>query len=164
VLRKLSLLSLMRGDMSEDAARAVIARTVRLFRIQQARLQELGSILRRIMAALSFDSARLQPLAGLRAGEPDVHQLLYSADEFDLDLGPQPSGPKWMITRQILGPCTGGQSSCTEQRTTCIPISTRSAGLACRWSRRAPISLVLHLPDALVEVSEIAVEDEYGSS
>ncbi|HEV2765189.1 MAG TPA: hypothetical protein VGV38_19555 [Pyrinomonadaceae bacterium] len=101
---------LMRSDDSEAAPRGAVAYALGLFRQRVAATAE-PSRLRRVLAALSFDSAGLTPAFGVRAGQPAAaRQLLYSAGESDLDLRVAPAGEgTWNVSGQLLGACSAGR-------------------------------------------------------
>ena len=101
------LVSLMRTDTAEDAPRDVKANAVALFRARAASAKT--SVVRRVLAALNFDSAQSSPAYGLRSGQPQARQFLYSAGDNDLDLRVKPSGESWVVSGQVLGQCAGGQ-------------------------------------------------------
>jgi hypothetical protein len=97
-------MTLMRTDDSTDAPAHVIDRAVRLMRPQEAG----PSLLRRVLATLSFDSAQMQPAFGLRAGQPAMRQLLFNAEGRDIDLRISGSGDVWIVAGQVLGSCQRG--------------------------------------------------------
>jgi len=101
------LINIMRTDNAEDAPRDVRANAVALFGVRGS--SRKTSVTQRLIAALSFDSARLSPSYGLRSGQPQARQLLYSVGENDLDLRIRPSGAEWFVSGQVLGQCEGGQ-------------------------------------------------------
>ena len=101
------VIGLMRTDTAEDAPREAITQAVSLFRSRPAVAEP--SVVRRIVAALSFDSRGMSPALGMRSGQTATRQLLYSAGENDLDLRVTPSGETWIISGQVLGQCTGGE-------------------------------------------------------
>jgi hypothetical protein len=101
------LVHLMRTDRAEDAPRDVRANVLDLFRMRASSIKP--SVVRRILAALSFDSAQSSPAYGLRSGQPQSRQFLYSAGENDLDLRVTPSGETWIVSGQVLGKCAGGE-------------------------------------------------------
>jgi anti-sigma factor RsiW len=82
-------ISLMRADKAEDAPRDVLSSVVNMFR---QRAEAKPSLVRRVLAALSFDSAQVAPAYGVRSGQATARQMLYSAGDNDLDLRVQPSG------------------------------------------------------------------------
>jgi hypothetical protein len=99
----------MRTDTAPDAPRDVRAFAVSLF----SRGENAGepSLLRRIVAALSFDStSNPAPAFGVRSGYATSRQLLYSAEENDIDLRITPEKENWIVAGQVLGEgCVGGR-------------------------------------------------------
>jgi hypothetical protein len=99
----------MRTDTAPDAPRDVRASAVSLF----SRGENAGepSLLRRIVAALSFDStSNLAPAFGVRSGYATSRQLLYSAEENDIDLRITLEKENWIVAGQVLGEgCVGGR-------------------------------------------------------
>lgn len=88
-----------------DAPPALVHRAVALFAAQAA-----PSLLRRIAAALSFDSWA-QPAAalGVRAPRAATRHLLYSAEGRDIDLRVTPVGAQtFALAGQVLGPDEAG--------------------------------------------------------
>jgi anti-sigma factor RsiW len=103
------LASLMRADTSEDAPPDLVAGVVRMFRARRTEAREPG-LLRRLVAALTFDSSSLTPVFGVRSGQAaPARQLLFSAGDFDVDLRLAPGGEGWTVSGQVLGPCPGGE-------------------------------------------------------
>jgi hypothetical protein len=101
------LIRLMRTDDAEGAPRDVIAHALNIFR-QRAGMSE-PSMLRRIVAALSFDSLKAAPAFGVRSGQATSRQLLFEAEGHDLDLRFLPQGEEWVVAGQVLGSgCAGG--------------------------------------------------------
>ena len=102
------LTSLMRADVSEDAPRGVLMNAVGLFRARRA--ERSPGLLRRVVAALTFDSSTLTPAFGVRSGQAaPARQLLFSAGDFDVDLRLASGGEGWTVSGQVLGPCAGGE-------------------------------------------------------
>ncbi|HEX8352641.1 MAG TPA: hypothetical protein VF611_07075 [Pyrinomonadaceae bacterium] len=103
------LAALMRADASEDAPPALVADVVRMFRARKGRAPEPGP-LRRLVAALTFDSSSLTPAFGVRSGQAaPARQLLFSADDLDVDLRLAQGPDGWTVSGQVLGACTGGE-------------------------------------------------------
>jgi len=99
---------LMRTDRAEDAPPRVIARAVNLFRLRPP-AEPQPSLVRRVLAALSFDSLQLAPTYGVRSGGLAARQLLYNAGENDLDLRLTSKDESWVVSGQVLGGgCSGG--------------------------------------------------------
>jgi anti-sigma factor ChrR (cupin superfamily) len=103
------VVNLMRHDTLEDAPRDVISQAVGIF--QRSLTGAKQSLLRRVIAALSFDSASLTPAYGVRSGQTATRQLLYSTGENELDLRVTPDEEAWIVSGQVLGQeqCAGGE-------------------------------------------------------
>lgn len=96
------LIALMRSDDSIDAPAHVLARAFRLVRREEA--PSAAGLLRRIAAALRSDSWQAPLAAGLRTDQPTTRDLVYTAEDRDLDLQIAPSGNLWQLRGQVLGP------------------------------------------------------------
>jgi len=94
------VIELMRSDRSEDAPPMLVARAKQLFRAPNARR---ASALRRVVAALIFDSALTPLVYGMRAGAPAGRQMIYGAEDFSVDLRVAPIGRLWGLSGQLLG-------------------------------------------------------------
>lgn len=109
------VLNLMLTDRAEDAPRDVISRAHGIFarRESSATAATATGLVRRVLAALSFDSAQLTPAYGVRSGQTATRQLLYTAGENELDLRVAPGDDSWVVSGQVLGQeqCAGGEVS-----------------------------------------------------
>lgn len=101
------LLGLMHADDSVDAPPQVIARAIRLFAPRAA--TRAPSPWERVLATLRFDSAQLVLAPGVRSATTAPRQLLFSAGAHELDLRIVPTGERWTVQGQVLGPDEGGQ-------------------------------------------------------
>ena len=101
--------SLMRADGSADAPRDVIFRAVGLFRARLVAAEKPGA-LRRLVAALSFDSGAHAPAYGLRSAAAAARQLLFTAGDVDVDLRLSEEEGGWVVSGQVLGPCGAGRA------------------------------------------------------
>ncbi|MCM3903309.1 MAG: hypothetical protein ND866_16520 [Pyrinomonadaceae bacterium] len=107
-LRKLGdVVRLMQTDRTEDAPRDVVAYAMSIF---SGRAKSPGqSLKRRILAALSFDSMNQAPAFGLRSAQTGTRQLIYSAEENDIDLRITLHEDMWVVAGQVLREeCAGG--------------------------------------------------------
>jgi len=104
------LFRLARTDDMEDAPAHVVNRAARLLR--QVSAPRAAGPVRQVLGALRFDSARTAAL-GVRAGQASARQLLFSADDHDVDLRTSPAGPLWSVAGQVLGPGEGGAALLT---------------------------------------------------
>jgi len=110
-LQKLEdVILLMKTDREPDAPRDLIAYAINIF--DQGRESIVTSALRRLVAALTFDSnVGLAPAFGVRSGQlPSSRQLLYSAEGSDVELRITPREDQWVVAGQVLGrECVGGE-------------------------------------------------------
>lgn len=157
-------ISLMRADASTDAPRDVLFQTVQMFRARFPR-RETASLVKRVMAALTFDSAQLAPTFGVRAGSQtaEARQLLFSAGDTDVDLRLASGGDGWTISGQILGECEGGrveiESVATSAATGAQSSARAELNELCEFTLPAVPSgsykLRLHINGMEVEVPEL---------
>src|SRR5690242_6248641 len=71
---------LMRNDAMEDAPRYARVTAANLFRARQRTAQQpAASTLRRVLAALKFDSLQMTPAFGIRSGTATERQMLFTA-------------------------------------------------------------------------------------
>lgn len=104
------LTALMRADESVDAPRDVLTYAVGLFGARRRAGEESPGRLRRLVAALTFDSSTQTPAFGVRSGlAAPARQLLFSAGDLDVDLRLAAGGEGWTVSGQVLGPCRGGE-------------------------------------------------------
>jgi hypothetical protein len=103
------VLELMRSDSATDAPRDMLAYAINIFSGRDK--SSAPSLLRRIVAALSFDSSmNMTPAFGVRSGQAASRQLLYSAEQSDVDLRISSQDDQWIIAGQLLGQdCVGGR-------------------------------------------------------
>jgi len=93
-------ITLMKTDRAEDAPRDVLAQAVNLF--QQRAESKAPSMVRRLMAALSFDSFTTAPAFGVRSGQSIARQLVYSVEGYDIDLRVTTEEDQWIVSGQVL--------------------------------------------------------------
>lgn len=94
------LIALMKTDRAESAPRDVLAQVVNLF--PQWAESRPPSLVRRLMAALSFDSLTSAPAFGVRSGQAASRQLVYSAEGNDIDLRVTAEEDRWIVSGQLL--------------------------------------------------------------
>ncbi|WP_374568444.1 carboxypeptidase-like regulatory domain-containing protein [Ideonella sp.] len=71
--------------------------------------QAIDAVRQRVLAVLSFDSWAQAPLAaGLRSTGSATRQLVFSAEGRDIDLRIVPSGDRFAVSGQVLGPDDSG--------------------------------------------------------
>ena len=97
------LILLMRTDSTNDAPRDVLAAAINIFS------QERRVSLRRIVALLTFDSRNAGPAFGVRSLRATSRQVLYSAEEIDLELRITVQNDECILAGQVIGEgCTEG--------------------------------------------------------
>jgi anti-sigma factor RsiW len=96
----------MRADDSIDAPRDVLFHAINLFPRAVT-----TSVVRRILAVLTFDSFTSAPAFGTRSGLSDSRQLIFSAGDHDIDLHISTKDNTWTIAGQILGSVDCGKGN-----------------------------------------------------
>ncbi|HEV2914262.1 MAG TPA: hypothetical protein VGX92_13375 [Pyrinomonadaceae bacterium] len=147
------LIHLMRTDDAEDAPRDLLRSAVDMFRGLAHSTRP--SAVRRILAALSFDSAQSSLAYGLRSGQPQARQFLYSAGENDLDLRLTPSGDAWIVSGQVLGQCAGGEVKLEGEAGRAAVQLNELCEFTLPPVPMGRYTLQLHLNDVEVEVPEL---------
>ena len=150
------LISAMLTDTSEDAPRDVVLYAKNLFSSHAKAAQP--SLVRRLVAVLSFDSFTTAPAFGLRSGQTETRQLLYSAATTDIDLRVSSTAEGLIVSGQVLGAAPAhGRAQLASER-----ISTASDLNDLHEFRFGPVPpghyrLDLRLGELEVEVPEIVL-------
>jgi hypothetical protein len=108
------LILMMRSDSMADAPRDVLTSAINIFS------QEKRSPLRRIVALLTFDSRSAGPAFGMRSLPGKSRQMLYSAEETDLDLRITMLNDECILAGQVIG------ATCAEGRVEISGVAGRS--------------------------------------
>jgi hypothetical protein len=152
---------LMRTDATVDAPRDVLASAVSLFRAAG----RAPSLVGRVIATLSFDSARARPAFGVRSGASPAgtRQLLFSAGANDIDLRLARGEQGWTVSGQVLGAGAGAG------RVELEGVGEGSSKAEAQMSESSEFSLppvpegqyrlLLHLPGEDVQVPELDLRD-----
>lgn len=103
-LRRLQqLIFMMKSDKATDAPRDVLTAALKIFSLERK------SGLRRIVAILTFDSRYAGPAFGIRSLHTASRQLLYSAEDTDLDLRIVVQNEECVVAGQVIRDgCAGG--------------------------------------------------------
>jgi hypothetical protein len=111
------VINLMRTDSTEAAPRDVIAQATSIFTRREAR----PSLLRRIVAAVTFDSASSTPAYGYRSGQTASRQILFAAEDSDIDLRLSRQADQWLVSGQVLGAaCAGAEVELSDREKTTL--------------------------------------------
>src|SRR5262245_21847609 len=143
---------MMRTDTTEEAPRYAIASAVSAFR---SRVSGAESSLKRLLAALTFDSFQMESAAGLREGAIAERQLVYSAGDSTLHLQVSRSGDVWLVSGQVLGDCAGGEIEVRDASQESVKVAL--SGLyefTVPPLKSGSYSLLLRLPDIEVEIPD----------
>lgn len=152
--------ALMRQDTFEDAPPDLLSGAIRMFRTRPVAERAPEGRLRRLIAALTFDSSSLTPAFGVRSGQAaPARQLLFCAGGMDIDLRLAPGSDGWTVSGQVLGPCTKGrvEMSGTTQESA-MPAASELNELCEFILPPMPpgnYTLRLHLNDLEVEIPEL---------
>jgi anti-sigma factor RsiW len=156
------LVDVMRTDISVAAPPDVVARAKRTLRVHEVQPTSPPSVIRRIVAALSFDSAGTQPLMGVRATRAEGRQLLYHAEPFDIDLRLERTDRSWTLAGQVLGPCEGGEIEVYDANQRVVAELNPFCEFSLSPLTSGTWTLVLHLAQAHIEVSPIELGPTHG--
>lgn len=158
--------TLMRSDELEDAPLHVVARAVRsLHAVPTPAPQPAPGVLRRLVARLQFDSdVAFTPAFGMRSGQPEGRQMLFTTEEVEVDLRITPYQNQWVVTGQMLGPCEGGSVELVGDEAA----ETAALNDLCEFDLPAVeaghYTLLLRYADAEVEVSDLQIGGDRGTS
>ena len=147
------LILTMKSDRTKDAPRDVLTSAINIFS------QQKRSPLRRIVALLTFDSRSAGPAFGMRSLRANSRQMVYSAEEIDLDLRITVQNDECILAGQVIGEgCAGahveisgmaGRSEATlneECEFTLPPIPVGN------------YSLTVKMPDLQIEIPELELK------
>ncbi|HEX7331868.1 MAG TPA: hypothetical protein VF290_10225 [Pyrinomonadaceae bacterium] len=153
-LRRLrQLIHTMKSDRGADAPRDVLLSTINIFSPRQ-------SPLRRVVAILTFDSRNASPAYGMRSIHANSRQMLYSAQETDLDLRITVQNDECIVAGQIMRDgCTGG----VVQISGASGSAEASLNELCEFTLPAvPVgnySLTVRMLDVEIEIPELELKD-----
>lgn len=156
-LRRLrSLIHLMKSDRSADAPRGVQISAINILSA------ETRPPLRRIIATLIFDSRNTGPAFGMRSLHTASRQLLYSAQQTDLDLRITIQNEECIVAGQVIRDDGGVRSGRVEISG---PTGSAEASLneLCEFTLPAiPVgnySLRVRMVDVEIEIPELELKD-----
>ena len=154
MLRRLQeLIHRMRSDSTNDAPRDVLTAAINIFS------QERRAPLRRIVALLTFDSRNAGPAFGVRSLSSESRQMLYSAEEIDLELRITVRNDECILAGQVIG------EGCAEGHVEISGVAGRSTATlneVCEFTL-PPIppgnySLTLRMLDREIEIPELELK------
>jgi hypothetical protein len=155
-LRRLQhVILMMQSDTATDAPRDLLQSAIDIFSLERQ-----SPPLRHIIATLTFDSRQAGPAFGIRSLRSTSRQLLYSAQETDLDLRITVQNDECIVAGQVIRDgCVSGS----------VEISGDAGSAAanlnevCEFTLPAiPLgnySLRVKLPDVQIEIPELELKD-----
>jgi len=153
ILRRLRQLILtMKSDRAVDVPRDVLQSAINIF-------SPSPSPLRRVVAILTFDSRSASPAFGMRSIHTASRQLLYSAQETDLDLRITVQNGECIVAGQIMRDgCSGGVVEISGANGS----SAASLNELCEFTLPAvPVgnySLMVRMLDVEIEIPELELK------
>lgn len=148
------LILMMRSDVAADAPRDLLMSVIKLFPPGAPRP------LRRVVATLIFDSRKSMPVFGMRSVRSSSRQLLYSAQQTDLDLRITIQNDECIVAGQVIREgYVGGLVEISG------PTGSAEASLneLCEFTLPAlPIgyySLKVRMSDVEIEIPELELKD-----
>lgn len=147
-------MQLMKADQSVDAPRDLISYATSVFR-RQPRSQP--SVLRRVVAALSFDSSsNLSPSFAVRSSQSHSRQFIYSAEGHDIDLRISGEADQWVVSGQVLGgDCSGGTVNLENENGTSATTMNDLCEFRLPGVSNGRYDLRFRLPNLEIEISQL---------
>ena len=144
----------MKTDTGPDAPRDLLHSAINIFS------PEKRSPLRHIIAILTFDSRVAGPAYGIRSLRSSSRQLLYSAQDTDLDLRVTVQNDECIVTGQVIrADCVNGQVEISGDAGS----ATASLNEVCEFTLPAiPLgnyALRIIMPDVQIEIPELELKD-----
>ena len=144
----------MKTDTGPDAPRDLLHSAINIFS------PEKRSPLRHIIAILTFDSRVAGPAYGIRSLRSSSRQLLYSAQETDLDLRVTVQNDECIVAGQVIrADCVNGQVEISGDAGS----ATASLNEVCEFTLPAiPLgnyALRINMPDVQIEIPELELKD-----
>jgi len=155
-LRRLQQVILtMKSDTAADAPRDLLQSAIDIFFPERQ-----PPALRHIIAVLTFDSRHASPAFGIRSLRNTSRQLLYSAQETDVDLRITVQNDECIVAGQVIRDgCVSGQVEISGAAGS----ASASLNEVCEFTFPAiPLgnySLKVKLPDVQIEIPELELKD-----
>ena len=155
LLRLQQVILLMKSDAAQDAPRDVMASAISIFSPETTSIS-----IPRIVATLVFDSRIATPAYGMRSLHTDWRQMLYTAQDSDVDLRIRVQNDECTIIGQVIREdCSGG----IVEISGATGSTQANLNALCEFTLPAmPIgkySLRLLLPDVEIEIPDLELED-----
>jgi hypothetical protein len=154
-LRKLrQTIGLMKSDTTNDAPASLVRDAKSVFRAGVASREP--SLVRRVVASLSFDSFMEAPTFGLRSQTSGGRQLVYSTETADIEVRVSGDEDDWQVAGQVLGStCDNGDVNLESES---FSATVKLNELCEFWFVSVPpgnYKISVQLPELLVETPQL---------
>lgn len=147
------LIRTMRSDGAIDAPRDVLSAAIDIF------LERKHGPLRRIVALLTFDSYSAGPAFGVRSLPTASRQMLYSAEEIDLELRITTQNGECILAGQVIGEdCADGQVEISGVAGTSRAVLNEVCEFTLPPIPPGNYSLTVRMPDRQIEIPELELK------
>jgi len=145
----------MQSDRAQDAPHDLLQSAISIFSPER-----LSPPLRHIIAVLTFDSRHAGSAFGIRSLRSTSRQLLYSAQETDLDLRITVQNEECIVAGQVIrDKCVSGRVEISGERAS----AAANLNEVCEFTLPAiPLgmySLRVKMPDVQIEIPELELKD-----
>src|SRR5262249_43634363 len=149
------IIALMRGDQLPAAPPDLLAHAKALFRAHA--LDQPARTRRRLIAVLNFDSARSPAAPGMRAGVLATRQMLFSVEEYSVDVRIARNGTLWAVSGQLLGLDNARSVALHGSQGTICGALDNLSGFSLPPVPAGTYTLTLHLDDLDIEIPALEV-------
>jgi hypothetical protein len=152
--RLLHLVVMMRSDTAENAPADLLLSAIDTF------LPDVRQSVRRIVAVLTFDSRSAGSAFGLRSVRATSRQLLYSAQDTDLDLRITVQNDECILTGQIIRDgCAGGRVEISGETGSAETTLNELCEFTLSPIPPGNYSLKVMMPDVEIEIPDLDLKD-----
>jgi anti-sigma factor RsiW len=152
--------NVMRAGALEDPPISVVNRATRLLRLRTGPQEARPSLVRRILAVLSFDTTQAagQLALGFRSGEQGaLRQMLFVAEDRQVQLRVRSAAHGWLVAGQVLGSCEGGPRAELRGPTSVEAELNEVCEFSLPEVPPGVYTLLVHLGDVEIEVPDLAL-------
>lgn len=149
-------LELTRNRLTEQTPQTTTAACLNLFESQETRRKE--SLIKKVLGSLVFDDWQMAFVINERLSESEFRQLLYNAENYDVDLRLIPIEKRWVIAGQILGECNGGKVQIHSDNFVEEVFLNESCEFVIQNVPDGSYALKVFLEDVEIEISELLLK------
>ena len=155
-LRRLQqLIFTMKSDTAADAPRDLLQSAIDIFTSERQ-----PPTLRHVIAVLTFDSRHAGPAFGIRSLRSTSRQLLYSAQETDVDLRITVQNGECIVAGQVIRDgCVGGRVEISGEAGSAVATLNEVCEFTLPAIPLGYYSLRVKMPDVQIEIPELELKD-----